>query len=246
MQDSNMADSINPQDGPSTASSPPKVGREVKEASGSGSGGNGGDDGSRRIPREVGTWSIPIALPASTRSPVLDIHEVAADEELWATLQATPSNTAATSNKKPPPNPKPNLRRVRDVRYSPYGHYLRITKMRPGDYLYTAREKLFKQMKQSGTQKPTKEPPVRLVYPNPNPGPSQGSLERYSRPQPRPQTPVVLFDSPELGPFFIPLLMPPINRYTLKELDIETIIVNPQLRAYFFRFPFENAHLFPF
>lgn len=34
------------------------------------------------------------------------------------------------------------------------------------------------------------------------------------------------------GPIYVPPILPPINRYTLQELDLEAIMKNPQLREY--------------
>ncbi|KAF8073790.1 T-complex protein 11-domain-containing protein [Lyophyllum atratum] len=66
-----------------------------------------------------------------------------------------------------------------------------------------------------------------------DPGPSSGSL-LHLRPGPKSADPL----SPSVGPFFpidtnsihIPSLQPLVNRQTLKELDLDVILRNPQLR----------------
>lgn len=67
------------------------------------------------------------------------------------------------------------------------------------------------------------------------PGPSRGSLLRYSSLPSTPRPVSSLPVSPiEPIPHHIPPHQPPINRDTLKELDLEAILRNPQLRSSFF------------
>lgn len=72
------------------------------------------------------------------------------------------------------------------------------------------------------------------VVPTADPGPSTGSLLDLRAvpklPDPAPSSPFIPIDtnSPH-----IPSLQPLINRQTLKELDLDTILRNPQLRAFY-------------
>ncbi|KAG6814260.1 hypothetical protein H0H92_015375 [Tricholoma furcatifolium] len=65
-----------------------------------------------------------------------------------------------------------------------------------------------------------------------DPGPSSGSL-LHLRPAPNsfdPSPPVVPFFPIDTNLIHIPSLQPPVNRQTLKELDLDVILRNPQLR----------------
>jgi hypothetical protein len=67
-----------------------------------------------------------------------------------------------------------------------------------------------------------------------DPGPSTGSL-LHLRPNPKstdsPSPPVPPFIPLDIGSTHIPSMQPLINRQTLKELDLDAILRNPQLRA---------------
>jgi len=72
------------------------------------------------------------------------------------------------------------------------------------------------------------------VVPVTDPGPSTGSLLHLRTGQQRPASPS---SSPPLSPVdinpaYIPSRLPLINRQTLKELDLDVILCNPQLRRY--------------
>lgn len=218
MPDTDMGETINAADAFSPASSSPAiVASDIQDAA---SGGGGGGSG---------PWSIPDSEPRSEH--VL----VKKPDPSWSNpLSAECDMPASVKRKRMDATPYPRVRRHRDMRN---GNLIRFTTMRPADYLHTARERL-RQMKQATGHRRWRERATRLIATSSTgPGPSQGSLVRFSPTRSHSRSPgLVLIDSPEHGPFYIPLLHPPINRHTLKELEIETILVNPQLRAFFLWF----------
>lgn len=81
--------------------------------------------------------------------------------------------------------------------------------------------------------------------PGKGPGPANGTLLRRTRCQPirRSSSDPVSTASVDPQSPHIPPHSPPINRETLKELDLEAILSNPQLRSSLFRIPFLDVDI---